>query len=30
MHVHSTTVVALQQQSDGSWKVGRVLGLVHS
>ncbi len=27
-HVHSTTVVALNQQSDGSWKVGRVLGLV--
>ena len=26
--VHSTTVVALNQQSDGSWKVGRVLGLV--
>ena len=28
MHVHSTTVVALNQQADGSWKVGRVLGLV--
>jgi uncharacterized protein (TIGR02246 family) len=27
-HVHSTTVVALSQQPDGSWKVGRVLGLV--
>jgi ketosteroid isomerase-like protein len=27
-HVRSTTVVALNQQSDGSWKVGRVLGLV--
>jgi uncharacterized protein (TIGR02246 family) len=27
-HVHSTTVVALRQQPDGSWKVGRVLGLV--
>jgi uncharacterized protein (TIGR02246 family) len=27
-HVHSTTVVALNQQSDGSWKVARVLGLV--
>jgi ketosteroid isomerase-like protein len=30
MHIHSTTVVALNQQPDGSWKVGRVLGLVHS
>ena len=29
-HIHSTTVVALNQQSDGSWKVGRVLGIVHS
>ncbi len=28
-HVHSTTVVALLHQADGSWKVGRVLGLVH-
>ena len=28
-HVHSTTVVALSQQPDGSWKVGRVLGLAH-
>jgi uncharacterized protein (TIGR02246 family) len=28
-HVHSTAVVALNQQSDGSWKVGRVLGVVH-
>jgi uncharacterized protein (TIGR02246 family) len=28
-HVHSTAVVALNQQSDGSWKVGRVLGLAH-
>jgi len=27
-HVHSTTVVALSQQPDVSWKVGRVLGLV--
>jgi len=27
-HVHSATVVALRQQPDGSWKVGRVLGLV--
>jgi uncharacterized protein (TIGR02246 family) len=27
-HVRSTTVVALSQQPDGSWKVGRVLGLV--
>jgi len=27
-HVRSTTVVALRQQPDGSWKVGRVLGLV--
>ena len=26
--VRSTTVVALSQQPDGSWKVGRVLGLV--
>jgi len=29
-HVHSTTVVALSQESNGAWKVGRVLGLVHS
>ena len=28
-HVHYTTVVALALQPDGSWKVGRVLGLVH-
>ena len=28
MQVHSTTVVALRRQPDGSWKVGRVLGLV--
>ncbi len=27
--VHSTAVVALRQQSNGAWKVGRVLGLVH-
>jgi len=27
-HVHSTTVVALRHQADGSWKVGRVVGLV--
>ena len=27
-HVRSTTVVALSQRPDGSWKVGRVLGLV--
>jgi uncharacterized protein (TIGR02246 family) len=27
-HVHSTTVVALNQQTDGSWKVGRVIGVV--
>jgi ketosteroid isomerase-like protein len=26
-HVQSTTVVALNRQPDGSWKVGRVLGL---
>lgn len=26
--VHSTSVVALHKQSDGSWKVGRVLGLM--
>lgn len=26
-HVHSTTVVALNRQPDGSWKVGRALGL---
>lgn len=25
--VHSVAVVALHQQSDGSWKVGRVIGL---
>jgi len=28
--VHSFTVVALNQQPDGSWKVGRVLGLLDS
>ena len=28
--VHSITVVALNQQPDGSWKVGRVLGLLDS
>ncbi len=28
-HVHSIAVVALGQRSGGSWKVGRVLGLVH-
>ena len=28
--VHSITVVALHQQPDGSWKVGRVLGLLDS
>jgi uncharacterized protein (TIGR02246 family) len=28
--VHFTTVVALNKQSDGSWKVGRVLGVVHA
>ena len=27
-HMHSTTVTALGQQTDGSWKVGRVVGLV--
>jgi len=25
--VHSTTVVALSRQPDGSWKIGRVLGV---
>lgn len=29
-HVQSTAVVALNRQSDGSWKVGRVLGILHS
>ena len=29
-HVHSTTIVALKRQSDGSWKVGRVLGVLDS
>jgi uncharacterized protein (TIGR02246 family) len=29
-HVHSTAVVALCQQPDGSWKVGRVLGILSS
>jgi ketosteroid isomerase-like protein len=28
--VRSTTVVALSQQPDGSWKVGRVLGVLPS
>jgi uncharacterized protein (TIGR02246 family) len=28
--VHSITVVALNHQPDGSWKVGRVLGLLDS
>ena len=27
---HSTTVTALKRQSDGSWKVGRVLGVLDS
>jgi hypothetical protein len=27
---HSTTVTALERQSDGSWKVGRVLGVLDS
>jgi uncharacterized protein (TIGR02246 family) len=27
-HVRSTTIVALNQQSDGSWKVARVLGVL--
>ena len=29
-HVHSTAVTALSRQSDGSWKVGRVLGVLQS
>jgi uncharacterized protein (TIGR02246 family) len=29
-HVLSTTLVALQRQPDGSWKVGRVLGLLNA
>jgi uncharacterized protein (TIGR02246 family) len=29
-HVHSITIVALSQQSDASWKVARVLGVVDS
>jgi ketosteroid isomerase-like protein len=29
-NAHSTTVIALNRQPDGSWKVGRVLGLVDS
>jgi uncharacterized protein (TIGR02246 family) len=29
-HVLSTTIVALQRQPDGSWKVGRVLGVLNS
>ncbi len=28
--VRSTTVVALNRQSDGSWRVGRVLGVLES
>jgi uncharacterized protein (TIGR02246 family) len=28
--VHSTTIVALNRQSDGSWKIGRVLGMLDS
>ena len=27
--VHSTTVVALNRQPDGAWKVARVLGVLH-
>ena len=30
MHVHSTTIVALSRQPDGSWKIGRVLGVLDS
>lgn len=29
-YIHSTTVVALHRQRDGSWKVGRVLGVLAS
>ena len=29
-HVHSTTIVALSRESNGAWRVGRVLGLVHA
>lgn len=29
-HIHSTTVVALHRQRDGSWRVGRVLGVFDS
>ena len=29
-HVHSTTIVALSRQPDGSWKIGRVLGVLDS
>jgi uncharacterized protein (TIGR02246 family) len=29
-HVHSTTIVALNRQPDGSWRVGRVLGVLDS
>ena len=29
-HVHSVTIVALNRQSDASWKVGRVLGVLDS
>ena len=29
-HVHSITIVALNRQSDASWKVGRVLGVLDS
>jgi len=28
--VHSTTIVALSRQPDGSWKIGRVLGVLNS
>jgi hypothetical protein len=28
--LHSTTVTALERQSDASWKVGRVLGVLDS
>ena len=27
-HVRSTTVVAMNRQTDGSWKIGRVLGVL--
>ena len=29
-HVHSITIAALNRQPDGSWKVGRVLGVLDS